>query len=317
MVVGPAGAGKTTLSKRVVLSTFQNNNFAFFIPLAFIDPQKPIDLKYLIFTLGLLYFPSEIKITENQLNVAFAWLLTNQHKVTIIIDGLDQARFTLQSCKAPTDVDVHKKYSASELLYMILARKVLPEVRLILTSRQHSILNFEINIRSKYVLYLDDLSEDDMKKLFCFYIKDEEVERVLNKLSQMSPKIQQLTFCPLYFRLFCLLYEMVGFEIFELLKSTANLFHELLIRLHNCAHKGSQLVLTNLSKLAYNKTMEGSVVITQEDLLEYQITPNEVINTMIGVHIDANSALAGPSLFYFAHQSIQVSRLNFCYLMLS
>ena len=55
LLIGPAGAGKTTMSKRVVLSTFQNSNYAFFVPLALVDPKNPIDLKYLI-TLSLLYF---------------------------------------------------------------------------------------------------------------------------------------------------------------------------------------------------------------------------------------------------------------------
>ena len=253
MIIGPAGAGKTTLSKRVVLSTFQNNNYSLFIPLAFIDPIKPIDLKYLLITLGSLYFSIDFRFTENQLNVAFAWILANQHKLTIVLDGLDQARFSLENCKAPTEIDVHKKYLASELLYLMLSRKVLPKVRLILTSRPHSILNFEVNIQPNYVLYLDDLSEDDMKKLFRFYIKTEDVHEIINKLLEKSPKIQQLTFCPLFLRLFCHLYEIVGEEIWKIVESTANLFDELLNRLQSCAHKGSQIdndeLMTKLSKL--------------------------------------------------------------------
>ena len=320
MLIGPAGAGKTTLSKRVVLSTFQSESYAFFIPLAFVDPKSPIDLIYLIFTLGLLYFSSDLKYTKNQLNVAFAWLLANQHKVTIVLDGLDQARFSLKNVQAPTEIDVYKKYIASELLYLILARKVLPKVRIILTSRPHSILNLKIEMQPNYVLYLDDLSEDDMKKLFRFYIKTENVNEIVDKLLEKSPKIQQLTFCPLFLRLFCHLYEIVGDEIWKVVESTASLFNELLNRLQCCAHKGSQLdenvVMTKLSKLAYKKTMERSVVITQEDLLECQITLNEVQDLMIGVHGEASSALIGPSLFYFAHQSIQVSLISFCCVIL-
>ena len=308
LIIGPAGAGKTTLSKRII---FKNNNYSFFIPLAFVDPKKPIDFKYLIFSLGIFYFSSDIKFTEHQLNVAFTWFLANQHKITIVVDGLDQARFTLKNCKAPTKIDVHKKYLASELLSSILARKVFPKVRLILTSRPHTILNLEKEIQPNFVLYLDDLSEDDMKKLFRFYIKTEDVDEILSKLLEKSPKIQQLTFCPLFLRLFCHLYEIVGDEIWKIVESTASLFNELLNRLQCCAHKGSQLdeneVMTKLSKLAYNKTIERSVLITQEDLLKCQITPNEVQDLIIGVHGETSSALVGPSLFYFAHQSIQVS----------
>ena len=98
------------------------------------------------------------------------------------------------------------------------------------------------------------------------------MDEILSKLLEKSPKIQQLIFCPLFLRLFCHLYEIVGDDIWKVVELPASLFNELLNRLHNCAHKGSQLdkdvLLTKLSKLAYNKTKEGSVVITQEDLLE-------------------------------------------------
>ena len=313
LLIGPAGAGKTTMSKRVVLSTFQNSNYAFFVPLALVDPKNPIDLKYLIITLGLMYFSSDVKFSENQLNVAFAWLLANQHKITIVLDGLDQARFTLQKFQAK-EVNCQKKFLASELLHLILARKVLPKVRLILTSRPHSILNLEKDMRPNYVLYLDDLTVEDMKKLFRVYIKNENVDDIIDKLLEKSPKIQQLTLCPLFLRLFCHLYEIVGDEIWKIVGSTANLFDELLNRLQHSAFKASQLeeieLMTKLSKLAYIKTVGGSVVITQKDLLQCQIKPNEVQDLMIGVHGEANSALVGPSLFYFAHQSIQVSKIN-------
>ena len=130
-------------------------------------------------------------------------------------------------------------------------------------------------------------------------------------LLEKSPKIQQLTFCPLFLRLFCHLYEIVGDEIWKVVSSTANLFDELLTRLQQSAHKGSQLqegeVMTKLSKLAYNTTMQRSVVITQEDLSKCEITPDDVQDLMIGVNSGSSSALVGPSLFYFAHQSIQVS----------
>merc|ERR1719376_882340 len=185
----------------------------------------------------------------------------------------------------------------------------LPDVRLILTSRPHSILKFRKSIQPNFVLYLDDLSEEDMKVLFRFYIKTENVDEIIDKLLKKSPKIQQLTFCPLFLRLFCHLYEIVGDEIWKLVSSTSNLFDELLIRLQQSAHKGSQLqegeVMTKLSKLAYNTTMQRSVVITQKDLSKCEITPDDVQDLMIGVNSGSSSALVGPSLFYFAHQSIQ------------
>ena len=192
LLIGPAGAGKTTLSKRVVLSTFQSKRYAFFSPLYFVDPQQPIDLKYFLFKLGMMYFSGDIIFNENQMNVAFVWLLANQHKVTIVLDGLDQAQFTLQDCKAPTEIDIHKKYFPSELLLLILSRKLLPGVRLVVTSRSHSILNFDGAIQPNFVLYLDDLSEESMKTLIRFYLKNDDTDPIIRKLLEKSPRVQQL-----------------------------------------------------------------------------------------------------------------------------
>ena len=86
LLIGPAGAGKTTLSKRVVLSTFESKRYAFFTPLAFVNPHQLIDLKYLLFCLSMLYFSNDVKVDKYESSVALAWLLSNQHKVTIILD---------------------------------------------------------------------------------------------------------------------------------------------------------------------------------------------------------------------------------------
>ena len=92
MLIGPAGAGKTTMSKRIVVSTFNRNKVCFFIPLAFVNPSEPIDLKYLLFKLSMNLFSSSTSMSEDQMEIAFNWVLNNQDKITLVLDGVDQAR---------------------------------------------------------------------------------------------------------------------------------------------------------------------------------------------------------------------------------
>ena len=312
LIIGPAGSGKTTLSKRCVLSTFQCNRYALFVPLMIVDPRQPIDLKYLLLNLGMAYFSNGITFSANQAEEALAWLLANQHIVTVVLDGLDQARFKISAFKSSSNINIRKKYLPSELLFIILSRQILPDVRLILTSRPHSVLNFSVNIQPDFVLFLDDLSEANMRILMSFYIRTDNVDQIISKLLEKSPRVQQLIYCPLFLRLFAILVNLAGLhEIWEIVQSTASLFDELLRRLQDCAHNAGEIddtnVLNKIIKLAYIKTMEGSVVMDQNDLSNLSIEPSEIQDLAIGVHGESNSALVGPSLFYFAHQSIQVS----------
>ena len=145
-----------------------------------------------------------------------------------------------------------------------------------------------------------------------FYVQSEDVEQIVSKLLENSPRVQQLIYCPLFLRLFALLVNLAGLsEVWKIVHSTANLFDELLRRLQDCAHNAGEIedtnVLNKIMELAFTKTIEGSVVIDQNDLSNFRIQPNEIQDLVFGVHGEANSALIGPSLFYFAHQSIQVS----------
>ena len=93
--------------------------------------------------------------------------------------------------------------------------------------------------------------------------------------------------------------------------SAASLFDELLKRLQDCAHNAGEIENTNVMdkilKLGYEKTMQRSVAIDQNDLTRLSIHPNKIQDLAIAVNEGTNSALIGSRLFYFAHQSIQVS----------
>ena len=164
-----------------------------------------------------------------------------------------------------------------------------------------------------------------MKTLMSFYIQIGDVDKIIEKLLEKSPRVQQLIYCPLFLRIFASLLNLVGLnEMWKIVQSTANIFDELVIRLQDCAHNAGEIedtnILNKIAKLAFRKTMEGSIVIDQHDLSKLDIEPSEIQNLAFGIHGDTNSALVGPSLFYFSHQSIQVSfsylRIyKFCLLM--
>jgi len=154
-----------------------------------------------------------------------------------------------------------------------------------------------------------------MRILMSFYLQREDVDQIVSKLQEKCPRVQQLIFCPLFLRIFCILVNLSSLdEIWKIVNSTANLFDELFKRLQDCAHNAGEIedinVMSKIMKLAFKKTMDGSVVIDQNDLSIFRIDPNEIQNLACGVHgvhgvHGSNSPLVGPNIFYFAHQSIQ------------
>ena len=145
-----------------------------------------------------------------------------------------------------------------------------------------------------------------------FYIHTGNVEQLLQKILQGSSRVWQLVHCPLFLRMFASLVNLEGEnQVLTIIHSTASVFDKLIGRLQCCSHNAGEIqdtaVLNRIMKLAYKKTMEGSVVIDQSDLSSVGIKPGEMQDLVIGIHGDSNSALIGPNLFYFSHQSIQVS----------
>ena len=216
-----------------------------------VGSSQPIDLKYLLLSLPMKYFSSDFVLSENETDEALSWIVANQRNVTIVLDGLDESSFKVSSFTVSSNVDVHKKCLPSELLFLLLSRNILPDVRLILTSRPHFVLKLDALIQPKFVLFLDDLSETSMMTLMSYYVKTGEVEQIVSKLLEKSPRVQQIIYCPLFLRLFASLVNLVGLnEIWTIVRSTASLFDELLRRLHDSAHYSGEIEGTNaLSKI--------------------------------------------------------------------
>ena len=311
LLVGAAGTGKTTVSKRIVTSSFEEGRFALFVPLSSVNPHTPIDLK--CFCCSMNYFSSCDKFSDTQSDESLAWLLANQHKVTLVLDGLDQARFKVAR-KSSSNADVRGKYPPSELLFLLLSRTFLPDVRLVLTTRPRSCKDFFSDALPSCILVLDHFAEMDTKKLLNYYIKTGNVDQVVEKLFKTSPRVHRLINCPLFLRFFASLVNSVGLnEIWPIVKSTSNFFEELLNRITQCTHNTIKQeledtdVLNKISKLAYKKTLEKSIAIDNNDLSSLNIEPSEIKDLSFGFQGYKNNVLVGPNLFYFAHQSIQVS----------
>ena len=313
MLIGPAGCGKTTLTKRIASRCIGNNQLV--IPISFHNIGKNVRMSLKYFLSGYVFITHHVSVSPDEdIETSFQWLLHNQENVVIIFDGLDQARFDIAN-QPPNDATMDDKLLPEVLISLILSRKVLPDTRVIITSRPHSIVNFSTHIQPDEVIYVNDLKRTGMVELMNFYIGEDNVDEILKRLEMKSSRIFQLIHNPLFLRLFAMLHDQVADNIWSYLTTTSSMFKELIERLQSSANFNSECcgekLIKKMAEVAYQCTMQGSVIVTNEDLKGKELSANDVQDLMFGVKGQCSGAearsLVGMMKFFFHHQSIQVS----------
>ena len=197
-----------------------------------------------------------------------------------------------------------------------MSRKFLPNCRLILASRPHSLVNFAPVIQPNIVVFLNELLSNDVEKLMNYYLQQHgTASGILENLRMKSPRIYQLIFTPVFLRLVVMLNNEVGEHVWTYVNTTAKLFFEVIQRLQMSAHHECgldvgdvEILNQKLAEMAFYKTKQGSVVFEQKDLERYGLSGENVQDFLFGVLSSNTALLVGlVVVFYFNHQTTQVS----------
>ena len=316
LLIGPAGCGKTTMSKRFVKTIIDNGGIAFFLSFHHLSNKYPWTLSQFLFKIPIIVHkggePSDHAIVDD-----FNWVVRNQDKCTLVLDGLDQSPFEISN-PPPSNVTMNDILTPADIISLLLSRKFLPGIKIIVTSRPHSITNLQPRIQPDLTLFLNDLSKKDMITLIDHYLDIEDSQKFLEIVEQKSFRIYQLIYNPLFLRLFSMLYVEVGDSIWLYTSTTAKLYIELIKRLQCSSNYGNEDdiydVSFKLERIAFDTTMNDSVVFEQKDLDRHNLTTNQVqdlVFSSLTTSIGENSSIVGSVLMYFNHQSIQVRFVQF------
>ena len=178
-LIASAGSGKTTLLRQLTRQTLvknaitKENDFAAaekrrlrmvnYIELKNVPNKESISVPEFL-------FGGTFKNDEDREDV-YEWLLNNQSEVVLFFDGLDQANFKIGEEK-DIDMEPHGKASSATLMYNLLARKLLPHVQIVITSREFSISALQADARPRNIVQLTGFSQQDAKKLFLSLMGD-------------------------------------------------------------------------------------------------------------------------------------------------
>ncbi|CAK8687552.1 unnamed protein product [Clavelina lepadiformis] len=296
--IGYPGSGKTTFSKRLAKTEEYKCLYYKFM-------EMPVGEKVSFRKLIMDNIYPDLE--ENTREDAWEWIKKNQKKCLLLFDGLDQAEWSFQDRVPKVDYDTPQ--SVPILIANLCNKQFLPDIKLIFTSRPHSIITLPAPLRPDSTILLGDLPLDSMKELF-YFIAGASADKLWNDLSRNAKIVLALCFNPLLLQLVIAAGLAPTTQIGKI-STTTRVFATVLENLRcsdNAKHQDITLLVKQLSELAYKTTMRSSVIITRNDLRAVGLKPDEIQDIVVGIyaHFAAVSRVFdGHVKYYFAHQLYQ------------
>ncbi|CAK8687378.1 unnamed protein product [Clavelina lepadiformis] len=297
-IVGYPGSGKTTLSKRLAKTQEYFCLYSRFMDLP--DGEK-LKLRTLLIDNN---FP---ELDDATCEYVWEWVKKNQKKCLLLFDGMDQADWSFN--KNAPKVSYDTPQSVSDLIANLCCKHFLRKVKLIFTSRPHSVIALPESLRPDATILLGDLPYESMKKLFYAY-SGKSADKLWKHLSESAPVVFSLCFNPLLLQLVIAAGLNPSKNVGEI-NTTTRVFSTVLENLrcsNHAKHQDITLLMGQLSEVAYKATMRSSVVITRDDLRAVGLEPDEIQDIVVGIyaHFTATSRVFdGHVKYFFAHQLYQ------------
>jgi len=184
-IIGQAGIGKTTLSKRIlkdIIGPYNLFGSKYVFYLQFRDVDYEDDTNLLSF---LTRFLPLSWITNDKRRNAVLQLLSKEPDVIVIMDGFDEAIMEVGENFPPlTHLFANEKPGV--IIKNILRGSILGNAKKIVTSRPRQMLESNENIRPKYIVNILGLGLEEQFEL-CKNICEKNAEKVFNYIQQRPP----------------------------------------------------------------------------------------------------------------------------------
>ena len=296
-LIGPPGVGKTTLSMRLV----KNQTYKLSIHLRFskINYKNKLTLQQLLLKKKFANF----NFAPEKYQKVFSWILANQSKCLLVLDGLDQAQFDLSD--EPPQEDYDESLNVNTIIGCLFNKTFLPEVRIIVTSRPHALSPLHHTLRPDIIYQLQGLSQHDTATLLQCFAGDR-FEEMSRKFKQVGEKLEDLCRCPLVLQMFYLSQIKPSKSIGEA-TSLTTIFATVLENLQHSKHYQAkfQEVQVKLARLAYNSFINNQIMITWADVEKEGLKENEINDLIIvipGYEGMSFQVLDVEKTMFFSHQ---------------
>ena len=294
---GPPGVGKTTLSKRLV--TLSPHKLSIHLKFSEMNYHDSLTLQELLFSKKA----TNLGFAAEKCEKAFSWILANQSKCLLVLDGLDQAQFELK--EEPAAEDHNARLSVSTIIACLFKKTFLPQVRIITTSRPQALLSLHHSLRPNNLYQLQGLSQKNTSTLLRYFAGDR-FEKMSQKFTQLGAKLEDLCRCPLILQMFYLSQAKPSRSIGKAITLT-KIFATVLENFQHSKHNRGkfQNVEVKLARLACNTFIHNKIMISWAEVKEEGLDENEIHDLLIvipGYEGISFQILDIEKKLYFSHQ---------------
>ncbi|CAK8680839.1 unnamed protein product [Clavelina lepadiformis] len=299
-IVASAGSGKTVFSLKLAKAFSLLQRLCIHLKLMDANYEQPLTLRQLLLE---NMFPGH---SEEFYTACFSWMQKNDDNIVLILDGLDQAQYSLE--KISPKINYNACVPVKDLVFNLCRKHFFPNSLLIITSRPHAVLYLPEPARPQVTYALGDLSLEDTKKLFLAFA-DEDLWRKINATSS-----QMLSMCrnPLMLQMIISTNTDPSEDIGDASTPT-RLFATVMKNLtysHNFQFPETMDELARkLQVLAFAATKHGKVVLTDKELRDEGVDPTTIHDIVVQLHCHRrpinSRLLEGNTKFFFCHQTFQ------------
>uniref|UniRef100_A0A8C6FV31 NLR family pyrin domain containing 2 n=1 Tax=Moschus moschiferus TaxID=68415 RepID=A0A8C6FV31_MOSMO len=163
---GPAGVGKTTLAKKLMLDWTQDNlaetsNSAFYLSCKGLNHR------------GTCTFAELISANRPRVQDDIPAVLARAQKVLFILDGFDELKVPSGALIHDLCGDWKKQKPVPVLLGSLLKRKLLPKATLLITTRPGALRELRLLTEQPLFLEIEGFSEEERKAYFLSHFEEE------------------------------------------------------------------------------------------------------------------------------------------------
>ncbi|CAK8688912.1 unnamed protein product [Clavelina lepadiformis] len=302
-LIGPPGSGKTVYSKRLAKSGVWPEMVCLHINFADINYQDSVTLKEVLIDKA---YP---ELSKDSCKQAFQWIVKNDTKVALIIDGFDEAAFKLSANPAKESYDTPRPIQ--DIIALLFSKHFLRNCLLIITSRPHPMNYLPESLRPDTIYYLGDFSPDDTKLLFFSYA-GEKADNLWENLNSEAPDLIAACHNPLMLQLVISVYSHPSFKS-DTLFTWTRLFDNVMDVHQRCKNIKSacdpSLLKTKLAKLAFCATNNNTITITKEQIRKVGLNPDDVQDVIVELYANKGPTscrvLDCDVSFHFYHLTFQ------------